>query len=84
MHGICASNNPSCAERLKMALFARSRAWPDFMPRCGFRKRPSLRSTRGRMPVQRLRAAHELSRISADIHTDRSLHLKTHTTNCED
>jgi hypothetical protein len=81
MHGICANTNPSCAERLKKALHAGSHAAVDFRPGCAFRKRPPQKAQK---PVQRLRAAHKLSRISADIHTDSGLHLKSQMNNCED
>jgi hypothetical protein len=84
MHGICASNNPSRAEQQKQIHHAGSCAWPGFAPRCGSRTRRLASSARGQMPIQRLCAAHELRRISADIHSDSSLHLKFHTTNCED
>jgi hypothetical protein len=84
MHGICANNNPSRTERLKKVVPAGSHAWRGFMPACDSRTGPPASSARGQLPVQRLRAAHGLRRVSADIHSDSSLHLKSQTTNCED
>jgi hypothetical protein len=88
MHGICASNNPSRADQLKKALPTGSPDLPGFTPRCDSRCNsrlgPLQRSTRGQMHVQRLRAALELSRTSADIPSDSSLNIKTKTTNRED
>jgi hypothetical protein len=84
MHGICASNNPSHTEQLKKVLHAGSRAWPGLAPRCDSRTRRLPRSARGQMTVSNLFAAHELRGVSADIHSDCSLHLKSQTTNCED
>jgi hypothetical protein len=83
MHGICASNNPSRAEQLKKAIPTGSHAWLGLTPRCESRKRPVLRSTRGQMHMQRLRAALELGRLSADIPSDR-LNIETQTTHRED
>jgi hypothetical protein len=84
MHGICANNNPSCAEPLKKAFSAGSRAFFGNAPRCYSRTKSLLRSAKGRMSGLAFRPAHELPRISADIHSDSSLHLKSQTTNCED
>jgi hypothetical protein len=98
MHGTCANNNtsrplsrpPSRFDRFKKVVGTGSRDCSGFASKhvsrkgCDSRTRRLPRSAKGQMPVPLLRASHELRSISADIHSDSSLHLKSQTTNCED
>jgi len=84
MHGICANNNSSRTEQPKQAQSNCAPACSGFMPGRDSWKNPLTRSAKEQFSVQRLPAAHELRRLSADNLSDSSLHLKTQTTNCED
>ncbi len=84
MHGFCANNNPSRAEQFEQALSGGAPAWSGFMPGRDSWKKPLAFSARPQISVQRLPAAHELRRLSADNTFDSILDSNTQTTNCED